>query len=46
MARSAGDGPDGLAADEGVGGVEALLRHDGRGGEDHGEADDHQGAGW
>ena len=40
--EDAGEGPAGLAADEGVGGVIALLRHDGGGGEDHDEADHHQ----
>ena len=34
--------PSRLAADEGVWGVIALLRHDGGGGEDHDQADDDQ----
>ncbi len=41
----AGDGPGSLAREQGVGVVEVLLRHDGRGGEDHGEAHDHEGEG-
>jgi len=40
-----GDGPGGLAGEEGVGIVEMLLCHDGGGGEDHGEAHDHEGEG-
>ncbi len=40
--EDAGDGPAGLAGEQRVGGVEVLLRDDGRGGEDHGEADDHE----
>ncbi len=40
--QDAGQSPAGLAADEGVGGVVALLRDDGGGGEDHGQADHHQ----
>ena len=37
--RHAEQGPDGLLADEGVGGVIALLGYDGRGGEDHRQPD-------
>ncbi len=40
--KDAGEGPSGLAANEGVGGVIALLGHDGGGGKDHDEADHHQ----
>ena len=38
----AGEGPCGLASDEGVGGIETSLRGDGGGGKDHDEADDHE----
>ncbi len=40
--EDAGERPPGLTADEGVGGVVALLRDDGGGGKDHGEADDYE----
>ena len=42
MAQDAREGPCGLASDEGVGGVESILRDDGGGGEDHDEAGDHE----
>ena len=41
--QDTGESPAGLAADDRVRGVEALLCHDGRSGEDHGEAHDHEG---